>query len=167
MWLLFFLSLFARSFRTMFKLTFPLLKSTNGKRFKQVSWSNLEYLYIYHGVPIPGAQKKSKISHIKPPPKCTFSFLNISMSFSRVKAMKVWKRFWNFQTFRKFLKKGLGTPTTYPNLQLKLWKKIKNPNPREPKSWSFDFFKVFNCRYGCVVGAPSRFFKNFRKLWKF
>ena len=35
---------------------------------------------------------------------------------------------------------------------------------------SYENFKIFKklfCGFGCVPGAPSPFFENFRKLWKF
>ena len=82
---------------------------------------------------------------------------NIFVSTSRMKTIKVWKVFKNFQTFRKFWKKGLGAPTKHPNLQMKFWQKLK----------IFNFCQNFICRFGCFVGAPSPFFQNFRKVWKF
>ncbi len=45
------------------------------------------------------------------------------------------------------------------------------PNPHKWDFWKkmeiFDFFKNLICGFGCVLGAKSPFFQNFRKVWKF
>ena len=82
---------------------------------------------------------------------------NIFTSTYRMKKLKVWKVFKIFQTFRKFWKKGLLAPRTHPNPQMKFLE----------KKWKFSiFFKNLICGFGCVLGAKSPFFQNFRKLQK-
>ena len=81
---------------------------------------------------------------------------NILVTSFRTKTPKVWKVFKIFQTFRNFSKKGLLAPRTHPNPQMKFLKKVE----------IFENFKNFICRFGCVLGAKSPFFENFRKLWK-
>ena len=73
--------------------------------------------------------------------------------FDEWKGSRYEKHFKFFELFNKFWNKGLGAPTTHPNLQMKNLK-------------IFKIFKFFICRFGCVVGAPSPLFQNLLKSSK-
>ena len=74
------------------------------------------------------------------------------------------KKILKLSNFLNFLKKGLGTPTMHPNLQLKILKKSKIPTLGLHWAKIFGFFKIFSCRFGCIVGVPSPFFKKIQKV---
>ena len=94
-----------------------------------------------------------------------------------------WK-FWNFQNFHLQVWVRCGCAKPFFQHLLKSSKNLKHFSYLDPchstkTRWDIGrsklaktpyfclIFKIFICRFGCVVGAPSPFFKNFRKVRKF
>ena len=76
------------------------------------------------------------------------------MPYANFKGMKSIQIFSNFSKI--FKKRAFGTPNAPKTHKWNFWKKNQN----------FRFFKNFICGFGCVLGAKSPFFENFRKVWK-
>ena len=66
-----------------------------------------------------------------------------------------------FRTFRNVLKKGLGAPTTHPNLQIKILKfQIKSPNNLNQKLKIEDCLKTKLNRELQITVHPKSKIKN-------
>ena len=94
-----------------------------------------------HGDIIPGPQKSTK-SGLTPP-----STFWIRVAWKRPRYEKYSKIFGDL---KNFIFGGIGSPIS----------------PTAPKQ-DFRIFKILVAGFGCVGGAKSPFFENFRKVWKF
>ena len=126
----------------------------NGSFFSKIL-TNFQISFIYHGSIIVCRQNPPKKRN--PPPLAkiyiyslflTFQYLNEFLSSDKDQGMK---NILNFSNFSEIFGK-------------RAW---HTHNAPKPANENFEIFKIFICRFGCVVGVPSSFFKNFRKVRKF